>query len=187
MKHLEFLQANGIKNTSTSVYEWIDKMPANQAEKAWLKSTFDALYQIEQRYVVDHTINNDKETTKIASTVSASSQAWVNKIIELHHAAEPGEQLDELVIPEANPLPTPAKKQETKEVPAATNNSTTLEQQLMEHLDGASSKNISKDKLAQMGYQGPYPSGSKNISIEGLFTIKRKSRAVTNQFVLSKD
>lgn len=179
MKHLDLLKANKIDNTSTAVYRWINKMPADEAESKWLKKTFDGLYKLEQDYVLDPTTNDDKETQSIMQQAEATSKEWVAKIIAIHDREEPAEE-EEIIVPIEQPV------EETQQDEPQPKDTPSLTSRLNDYLGSDSSKVISKRKLIEFGYQGRYPTATSTIPIENQFKLKREKRTSALSFTLSK-
>lgn len=179
MKHLDLLKANNTQNTSTAVYRWINKMPADEAESKWLKKTFDGLYKLEQEYVLDATTNDDKETQAVMQQAEATSKEWVAKIIAIHDREEPAEE-EEIIVPVEPPVA------ETKEDEPQPKDTPSLTSRLNDYLGSESSKTISKRKLIEFGYKGRYPTTTSTISIENQFKLKREKRTSALSFTLSK-
>lgn len=182
MKHLDLLKANKIDNTSTAVYRWVNRMPADEAESKWLKKTFDGLYKLEQDFVLDASTNDDKETLEVMQKAEATSKEWVAKIIAIHDREEPAEE-DEIILPNQ---PTEVPKKETKEDEPIKTATPSFSTQLQDFLGSESSKRISKRKLMEMGYQGSYPTATTTILIENQFKLKREKRTSSLAFLLFK-
>lgn len=177
MKHLDLLKANKVDNTSTAVYHWINKMPANEAESNWLKKTFDGLYKLEQDYVLDANANDDKETIAVMQRTEATSKAWADKIIAIHDREEPEEE-EEIIIPIEQPV------EKIKEDQPQPKDTPSLASKLKDYLGSDSSKVISKRKLIEFGYKGRYPTTTGVISIENQFKLKREKRTSALSFTL---
>lgn len=185
MKHLQLLRDNNIRNTSTTVHRWIKKLPASHEEKEWLIKTFNRLYQIEQRYIVDSSVNDDKETSQVQDAVIKASEGWVEEIQRILSKAEPGEE-EPAEEQEQLTIVTPPTPTQPAPQPAVEKTTSTLTQKLEQYLGDDKSKTITKAQLVKLGYQGNYPSVSGSIKIANQFTIKRKNRTKTNVFSLLK-
>lgn len=181
MKHLILLKANRIQNTSTSVYEWIEQMPATDEQNKWLKQTYDALYEIEQEYVLDASTNDDKETREVLNKATERSSDWYDLVIELHDQAEPSEDSED------HDTPDQKEDKKRKEVPPT---QAPMNEELNQKLKGIIGENnnasITKAELINLGYKGVYPKGSSLVRVSPEFTIKRVSRSNALRFTLSR-